>query len=105
MAWEATDYWLRAGRRAVARPADQEAIAHVRQGLDVLRTLPESAERAQRELPLLLTLSVALRRTRGWTAPELREVYTRARTLCEQLGDEARLLQVLYGSFTFEYIG
>jgi class 3 adenylate cyclase/predicted ATPase len=105
LGWEASAYWLRAGQRALARPADREAVAHLRQGLEVLRTLPETPDRARRELPLLLALSVALRRIRGFTAPELREVYTRARALCEQLGDEVQLLPVLYGLFTFEYIG
>src|SRR5215216_1895259 len=43
----AVAYWQRAGERAVQRSAYQEAISHFTQGLEVLRTLPETPERAQ----------------------------------------------------------
>src|SRR5262249_6135095 len=38
-------YWYKAGRRANERSAYVEAIAHLRQGLALLQTLPETLER------------------------------------------------------------
>ena len=56
----AVAYWQRAGERAVQRSAYQEAISHFTQGLEALRTLPETPERARCELALHLALGVPL---------------------------------------------
>jgi predicted ATPase len=53
---EAVGYWQRAGERAVARSANLEAISHLKTGLAVLQTLPETTERIQQELLLQTTL-------------------------------------------------
>src|SRR5256712_4441479 len=45
---QAVAYWYTAGRRAIERSAHVEAIAHLRQGLTLLATLPETPERLQR---------------------------------------------------------
>ncbi|HEX9844226.1 MAG TPA: AAA family ATPase, partial [bacterium] len=68
---EAVGYWQRAGERAVGRSANLEAISHLRTGLAVLQTLPETAERIQRELLLETTLGPALMITKGFAAPEV----------------------------------
>ena len=46
----AVDYWLRAGRQALARSAFAEAIAQLRKGLLALAGLPEDPSRQQQEL-------------------------------------------------------
>src|SRR5690606_22586643 len=56
LAEEAVAYWQRAGERSRARSADVEAVAHLTQGLDVLRTLPATPRRDQHELDLQLML-------------------------------------------------
>ena len=48
----AVGYWLRAGQQAVQRSANQEAISHLRKGLELLGTLPDTPERARQELDL-----------------------------------------------------
>src|SRR5262249_48466049 len=53
-------YWQRAGQRAVERSAHREAIAHLTKGLEVLKTLPDTPERARQELDLQLPLGSAL---------------------------------------------
>src|SRR5262249_18618306 len=45
---KAVHYWYHAGQRASERSAHVEAIAHLRQGLELLTTLPETSERTQR---------------------------------------------------------
>ncbi len=46
---QAVHYWHRAGQRASERSAHVEAISHLRQGLALLQTLPETPERTQQD--------------------------------------------------------
>jgi predicted ATPase len=96
----AIDYWLRAGQRAIARSAMAEALAQLRNGLDLLAGLP-GADRMRRELDLQVGLGVALMATQGWAAPEAGRANARARELCEQIGATAQLWPVLYGQWVF----
>ena len=47
---QAIPYWQHAGQRALERSANLEAIAHLTKGLELLKTLPDTPERAQQEL-------------------------------------------------------
>jgi predicted ATPase len=87
-------YWQRAGQRALQGSAPAEAAAHLRQGLAVLTTLPETPARLQQELDLQVALGSALLAIKGQTAPEVERAYGRARELCEHLGDTTQLFQV-----------
>src|SRR5262249_45405364 len=54
-AWiQAADFFLRAARNAVRISAHQEAAVLARRGLELLPKLPNTPERAQQELTLLL---------------------------------------------------
>jgi TOMM system kinase/cyclase fusion protein len=94
---KAVPYWHHAGQSAVQRSAYVEAIAHLRQGLELLKTWSETSERSQQELRLLIALGVSLRATKGYGAPEMKETYTRARQLCQHLQDPHQLFSVLRG--------
>ena len=61
----AISYWQRAGQCALQRWAYVEAIAHLRQGLALLTTLPETPARCQQELDLQVALGLALVATKG----------------------------------------
>ena len=98
---QAIPYWQRAGQRAIERSANLEAIEHLTRGLDVLKTLPDTPERAQQELDLQTTLGPALMVTKGMGAPEVLHAYTRARELCQQVGETPQLFQVLQGLWFF----
>ncbi|MGY3035664.1 putative ATPase [Bradyrhizobium sp. USDA 4354] len=100
LAEPATDYWLRAGQRAIARSAMAEALAQLRNGLDLLASLPE-ADQKRRELDLQVALGVALMATQGWSAPDAGRANARARELCEQIGTTAQLWPLLYGQWVF----
>ena len=39
---QAVGYWQQAGQRAIQRSANVEAIAHLRQGIELLTTLPDT---------------------------------------------------------------
>ena len=57
---QAVGYWHKAGQRASERSAHVEAISHLRQGLALLQTLPETPQRLQREVDLLIALGASL---------------------------------------------
>ena len=101
---QALGYWQQAGQRASDRSAYQEAMSHVTTGLSLLQTLPETLARQQQELPLQLALGTAMLIVRGLAAPEVEAAYTRARVLCQQLGDTQDVFPVLLGLWRF-YLG
>ena len=71
---QAIPYWQRAGERASQRSANAEAISHLTKGLELLKTLPDTPERAQQELTLQIALGVSLMATKGYAAPEVEEL-------------------------------
>ncbi len=96
---QAIPYWQQAGQRAVQRSANIEAVGHLTNGLELLKTLPDTPERAQQELTLQNTLGVSLRATKGYAAREVEQTYKRALELCQQMGETPQLFPVLYGLF------
>ena len=97
----AIDYWAKAGQKAIARSAIQEAAAHVRKALELLPHLPDAPARSRQELDLQLALGTALTSVKGYTAPETGYVYERARRLCEQLGDKRQLIRATGGQCNY----
>ena len=98
---QAIPYWQQAGQRAIERSAHLEAIAHLTKGLEVLRTLSDSPERAQQELGLQIALGQAWMAAKGQGVPEVERAYTRARELCRQVGETPELFPVLWGLWRF----
>jgi predicted ATPase len=94
---QAIAYWQRAGERAIERSAHAEAISHLTAALELLRTLPDTAERAQQELDVQIALGIPLVLTKGHSAPEVEVTYARARELCRQVGDTRQLFSALLG--------
>jgi class 3 adenylate cyclase/predicted ATPase len=94
---QAVPYWQQAGQHAIERSAHVEAIAHLRQGLQLLQPLPESPERIQQELPLHIALGASLIATKGYASPEVEQTYICAQHLCEYLDDPHQLFPVLRG--------
>jgi predicted ATPase len=92
----AVDYWHRAGDRALKRAAYIEATQQLERGLGLLRSLPESPARDRQEIELLTTLGAALFTTRGHAAAEVEQTFSRARELCERIG-EALSIKVVAG--------
>lgn len=98
---QAIPYWQLGGEKAIQRSANVEAIAHLSKGIELLRALPDTSERAQTELALQLALGVPLIATKGYAAVESREVYARARELCLQVGQTRQLFPALRGLWAF----
>jgi class 3 adenylate cyclase/predicted ATPase len=98
---QAIPYWQRAGQRASERSTYIEAINHLTKGLELLKTLPDTPERAQQELILQIAVGTPLMATKGFAAPEVERVYARALELCKQVGDTPQLFPALWGSWLF----
>jgi len=100
----AASHFLVAAQHAAGLFAFHEAVALSQRGLQVLKALPEGPARSQQELGLQMILGLSLRSIQGWAAPEVERVYTRARRLCEQLGDPPEVFPVLWGLTLFHAI-
>jgi predicted ATPase len=81
-----------------------EAISHLNKGLELLSSLPATPERVRQELDLQVTLGTSLMATKGYAAPEVGHVYTRAHTLCQQIEDNAQVFTVLVGLRRFHAV-
>lgn len=100
LAREAAQYWLMAGVAALRRSAMHEALVHLRSGIKVLPAETDEAWRAKLELDLTIALGKALIATQGYAIASTGETFTRARVLCDRLGNPPQLLAVLHGLWT-----
>jgi predicted ATPase/DNA-binding winged helix-turn-helix (wHTH) protein len=93
----ALQYLQQAAQNALRRAASQEAIGHLTRGLEVLKALPATPERTMQEIALQTTLGAASIAVKGQASPEVEQAYTRARELCQQVGETPQLYAVLGG--------
>ncbi len=98
---KAVEYLHLAGQQAVQRSAYVEALNHFTAALESLKMLPDTPQRIQRELQLQISLGPSVISTKGYGAPEVKIVYSRARELCEQSGDERQMFPALWGLWQF----
>jgi tetratricopeptide (TPR) repeat protein len=97
--------WQLAGQIAIQRSANAEAVNHLTKALELLKILPQGVSRSQQELALQITLSVPLMHTKGFAAPEVGAVYSRARELYNEVGDSPQFFPMLYGMWAFYSVG
>src|SRR6516225_400158 len=95
----AIDYWLRAGNLALSRSANAEAVKHLRQGIELTRSLAPSPERVRKELDFYLALGPAMAATEGDAAPETLRVFSHARELLGDGGTLTEQMTVLWGAY------
>jgi tetratricopeptide (TPR) repeat protein len=86
------------------RSANEEAIAHLTLGLDLLNELPGSSERDQQELTLQMALGSALIVSRGYAVAEVEQTYSKALELCRRIGDTPEVVPVLYALGRYYYV-
>lgn len=83
----AVQQYIIAARAARQRAALAEAAAHYRHSIELVTTLPESADRDRHELGLQLELAAVLGLSQAFSSPTVGEVYNRAVELCERAGE------------------
>ncbi|MBN1658803.1 MAG: AAA family ATPase [Anaerolineae bacterium] len=81
--FRAAEYHLRAAEEAMRLSAPEEAIAHLRQGLALLYTLPDSPARARLEMELSLALNTPIVFTRGFGSAEQIQAHEQIYHLCQ----------------------
>src|SRR5262249_21756209 len=101
---QAVKYLQQAAENAIRRFAYQEAVGLSRRGLEFFERLPDTPDRAEQELGLQLTLGIPLIATEGYSAPNVRNVYLRARDLCTQLSESPNVSEVLWGLWSFHVV-
>jgi predicted ATPase len=101
---KAVEYLERAGQQALQRSAYAEAIYSLSAAIDLLQRLPDSPERIQRELRLQLAMGPASSAVKGWGAPEVERAFTRARELCDGVGDPPELFPALFGLWGMHWV-
>ena len=94
---KAAEYLGRAAQQAIERSAYADAIRNLTEAIDLLSKLPDGPECIQRELALQLSLGLASIPAKGWASPDAGRAFTRARELCERLGDPPELFPALFG--------
>jgi predicted ATPase len=98
---KAVTYLYEAGAKALRRSANSEAVGYFTQGLELARRLPPTPEQMRQELRLLLSLGPAFQMTQGFGAPDVGQTYSRARELCEEVGEPKELFQALWGLWLY----
>jgi class 3 adenylate cyclase/predicted ATPase len=96
--------WQRAGQYAAEHSADAEARQHLQKALKLLEDSPESPERRERELETSIVLGPVLMNLKGSASPDVRDVYLRARDLCDRAGEPAQRFPVLWGLWLHHHI-
>ena len=94
---KAVPYWLKAGQQAGMRSAYTEATSYLRTGLDLVQAQPDYPEHSQQEILLLTAFGAVLIATKGHASSGSEQLYSRARELCEKLGETTHLFPVLFG--------
>jgi predicted ATPase/class 3 adenylate cyclase len=92
----AIGYWLKAGKAAALRSANLEAIAHLRRGIEAMSRLPAGGHKDRCELDFHLSLGPCLIATQGPADSKAVATFSRARELCEKLGQPPEYLQVMF---------
>jgi len=100
----AVQYLRQAGDKAQQGSAHQEAMTYFTTALEVLHPLPETEARLSQEIVLQRSLGVSLLAIRGFAAPEVAAAYSRARELCQRVGNIDQLFPVLFGLWGFHHL-
>ncbi len=91
----------RAAEQALRSNANKEAVGLLNDALRLLEMLPDTPDRARKEVALQSTLGAPLIVIRGFAAPEVEKAYARSWHLCRQLGNAPELFPTLAGLWNF----
>ncbi|WP_375773701.1 protein kinase [Archangium gephyra] len=92
----AIPYWAGAGQLASMKADHPEAVRYLSTALEVLRAQPESSQRNQQELQLLMAMGLPLMQTRGLRAPEVQQADDRVRQLIREQGESMPVSELAY---------
>src|SRR5499427_5887816 len=102
---KAIEYLGMAGRRAIERSSNPEAIGHLKRALEMLHSLPADSEHAQVALKLEVMLAQAMIASKGYSSPETMEVLLRAKKIITEATETSQRFTILYGTWACYYVG
>ena len=94
---KAVHYLRLSASQALNRIAPREAVNSLRRAIELLPRSQDANDRANQELTLQILLAPPLIAIEGVGSRGAEAAFMRARELCEELEDQAKLQQVLYG--------
>lgn len=98
---KAISYWTRAAEHAFAHSAQVEAAHHLEEALGSVSKLEDDTERPKLELDLVVKRAAALRAVHGYAWDELEDLYVRAGSLFEQIGETSERFGVEWARLLF----
>jgi class 3 adenylate cyclase/predicted ATPase len=102
---KAVEYLRRAGMQAMSRGAIRQAVEDFETALGLLKSLPpDLAGRDGVELQLLNPLGTAYIAVRGYAAPEVGPIFSRAREICGVIGEPQQQFAMLFGNFAWRVV-
>lgn len=101
---QALHYWYEAGKQSAVRSAHNEAVRHLKQGLDQIPNIDDQMLRDKSELLLQISLGNALRAIKGWSTDGVKHAYTRALQLCKESGLDEHILPAVFGLWTWNFV-
>ncbi|WP_108522703.1 adenylate/guanylate cyclase domain-containing protein [Bradyrhizobium algeriense] len=100
----AVHYWHEAGKRSAARSAHNEAVGHLKQGLNQIPNIDDPMLCAKSELLLQTSLGNSLRAIKGWSTDSVKHAYTRALHLCKETGLDELISPAVFGLWTWNFV-
>jgi class 3 adenylate cyclase/predicted ATPase len=94
-------YWHQAGKRATERSANWEAVAHIDRARGLLAAVPESRDRDELELEILVDLTGPLIASKGYVASDAELAPVRALELCHRIGETPKIYPVLFARYSY----
>ena len=101
---KAVEYLGRAGQQALQRSAHADAISSLTAATRSASEAPGRSRAHSAGIAPPTGLGPALIAVKGWAAPEVERAFTRARELCERLGDPPELFPALFGLWAVYYL-
>lgn len=95
----AIDLWETASKAAIARPAFDEAISHLRRAIALITPALENSDNPpfERALTLIVPLSMTLLARKGFGADEPLESFKKALAIADKVGESSMRYSILYG--------
>ncbi len=104
LAGPAVEYWFRAARRDAERSANIEALNHFNRALELLKELPQGAERNALELELLIARGAPLLSVKGYASDDMEQNYRRAKELSQAHSDSVHQFRAIWGLWIFHLV-
>ncbi|WP_370402137.1 adenylate/guanylate cyclase domain-containing protein [Sulfitobacter sp. JB4-11] len=98
---KAISYWHAAGKQAIERSAEREAIELYRRALKLVERLAPSPEVEAQELALQLSIGPALTASEGYGSLAVRAAFDRAEQLADKLGRPDEMFAVRRGQWMY----